>query len=92
MSWVLQAAVVLAIPLSLLGAVEAGVYLHRKAREFRRASVATAVDLQLGGMAGISAFRGWLADLVDGTSSDGDSSGLDASSGGDADASDAGGD
>ncbi|WP_164015907.1 hypothetical protein [Pyxidicoccus trucidator] len=98
MTWVLQAAVVLAVPLTLLGAVRTGVYLHRKAQESRRASAATAIDLQLSSMPGISEFKGWwgdqvdgfrdwLADQVDGTSSGDSSSSGEASFDGHGDAS-----
>ncbi|WNG21391.1 hypothetical protein [Cystobacter fuscus] len=93
MTWVLQAAVVLAVPLTLLGAVKAGALVLRKVREDREGA-AMAADLLFSRMPGISGstgwwtdqfdgFRDWLADKIDGTSSDGDSSGFDASSDGD---------
>ncbi|QRK12974.1 hypothetical protein JQX13_24840 [Archangium violaceum] len=90
MTWILQAAVVLAVPLTLLGAVKTGVHLLRKARKDRTGSVATAIELQFSSMPGIRHFKDWLADLVDGTSDSGDSVSGDAGAGGGADASDAG--
>ncbi len=85
MTWLLQAAVVLAVPVTLGGAVTAGVYLYRRAREGRTGAALTGIDLQLGSMSGtghfmgwvgdrVDGFKGWLADKVDGVSDSGSSS------------------
>ncbi|WP_143177247.1 hypothetical protein [Cystobacter ferrugineus] len=92
MTWMLQAAVVLAVPLSLGGAVWTGVRLIRAARAARGAAASTAVGLytratDLDGDAelGLGGFKGWLADLIDGASDSDASSGFDASCGEDGD-------
>ena len=99
MTWMLQAAVVLAIPLSLGGAIWTGVRLIRAARANRGAAASSGIGLYtravgLDGDAelGLGGFKGWLADLIDGASSADASSDFDTSCGGDGDSRDGGGD
>jgi hypothetical protein len=97
MTWMLQAAVVLAIPLSLGGAVWTGVRLLRAARANRGAAVSNGIGLYTRAVGidedaefGLGGFKGWLADLIDGDSNSDTSSDFDASCGGDGDACDRG--
>ncbi|MFY1829616.1 hypothetical protein ACN47A_27120 [Myxococcus fulvus] len=65
MTWVLQAAVVLSVLMCLLGAGWAVVLGYRFAKAHRQDAAETAIAIYLSG------FRGWLADWVDGSSSEG---------------------
>jgi hypothetical protein len=73
MTWAMQAAVVLAVPLSLLGVGWAGVLAHRFAQDRRRTSAAMMTDIYVDSLPGIREFKGWLADLIDGEDSSGGS-------------------
>jgi hypothetical protein len=66
MTWMLQAAAVLAVPLSLVGAVKAGTYVYRRAREDRTGAALTGIDLQLSSVPGMREFVGWVGERVDG--------------------------
>ncbi len=66
MTWAMQAAVVLAVPLSLLGVGWAGVLAHRFVQDRRRAAALMTADAYVSSLPGIAEFRAWLADLIDG--------------------------
>lgn len=91
MTWMLQAAVVLAVPLTLLGAVWLGVRLVRKARAKGSAAAGVALGLQTHDDYGLGGFRGWLADWVDGASTHHTSTHCDVPDGADSAVCDAGG-
>ncbi|NTX54808.1 hypothetical protein FJV41_40555 [Myxococcus llanfairpwllgwyngyllgogerychwyrndrobwllllantysiliogogogochensis] len=90
MTLMLQAAVVLAVVLSLLGAGWAVVLGYRFAKARREAAAAAAIDIYGSSLIDLTGFRGWLADLVDGNTSDGCASGSEHSSDMCADTSDSG--
>jgi hypothetical protein len=70
----MQAAVVLAVPMSLLGLGWAGARAHRFVQDRRRASAAMMTDIYFDSLPGIREFKGWLADLIDGQDISGGSS------------------
>ncbi len=77
MTWAMQAAVVLAVPLSLLGLSWAGARAVRMAKGGgggRRESAAMMAGLYVDSLPGIREFKCWLADLIDGDDSSGGSS------------------
>ncbi|WP_163867228.1 hypothetical protein [Myxococcus eversor] len=71
MTWMLQAAVVLGVVVALVGAVWAVVLGYRYAKAQRQAAASAAVEIYAGGQLGLTGFRGWLADLIDGDASEG---------------------
>ncbi|MFP2911153.1 hypothetical protein ACLESD_40200 [Pyxidicoccus sp. 3LFB2] len=94
MTWMLQAAVLLAVPLVLMGVIKAWAYFYRKVRDGQGETVEDLSDVELGGPSGIveskgwwgdrfDGFRDWVADRVDGMSGDGGASDCGAASDGD---------
>ncbi|XXF79692.1 hypothetical protein P2318_08010 [Myxococcaceae bacterium GXIMD 01537] len=89
MTWLLQAAVVLAVILALPGAIWAMAFAYRQAKAHRRASAIAATELYTESQVDRSWFQGWLADLIDGDASHDGPSGSEHASGAVGDALDA---